>query len=204
MPHLSWNESYASGELPWDTGSPEPLLTGFVNSGGVAPGRTLEIGAGTGTNSIWLAERGFDVVGVEVSPLARSPSPLSPLWRSSSCAPSSFAAMMPKLGSACRASARSRRNRPRGTTEVEANTRLACGRSSEKNFQPREATKRIPLATYIFLRQASHLLSKGEIAPRWKAMGKLRLMVPLRYADSANIDSFVCSDCGWRYILEEA
>ncbi len=70
MPHRCWNESYASGELPWDTGEPEPLLVEFVNSGGVAPGRTLEIGAGTGTNAIWLAERGFDVIGVDISPLA--------------------------------------------------------------------------------------------------------------------------------------
>jgi SAM-dependent methyltransferase len=70
MPHPSWNEHYASGELPWDTGEPEPLLVEFVTSGGVAPGRTLEIGAGTGTNAIWLAERGFDVLGVDVSPLA--------------------------------------------------------------------------------------------------------------------------------------
>lgn len=70
MPHRSWNESYASGELPWDTGEPEPLLIDFINSGVVAPGRTLEIGAGTGTNAIWLAERGFDVLGIDVSPLA--------------------------------------------------------------------------------------------------------------------------------------
>jgi methyl halide transferase len=70
MPHRSWNESYASGELPWDTGQPEPLLVEFVTSGGIAPGRTLEIGAGTGTNAIWLAERGFNVLGVDVSSLA--------------------------------------------------------------------------------------------------------------------------------------
>lgn len=70
MAHRAWNESYASGELPWDTGEPEPLLVEFVSSGGVASGRTLEIGAGTGTNAIWLAERGFDVLGVDVSPLA--------------------------------------------------------------------------------------------------------------------------------------
>ena len=70
MPHPSWNESYASGELPWDTGEPEPLLVNFVSSRGVAPGLALEIGAGTGTNAIWLAERGFDVLGVDVSPLA--------------------------------------------------------------------------------------------------------------------------------------
>jgi SAM-dependent methyltransferase len=70
MPHPSWNESYASGQPPWDTGQPEPLLIEFITSGGVAPVRTLEIDAGTGTNAIWLAERGFDVLGVDVSPLA--------------------------------------------------------------------------------------------------------------------------------------
>jgi SAM-dependent methyltransferase len=70
MPHPSWNESYASGQLPWDTGKPEPLLVEFVAAGAVAPGPMLEIGAGTGTNAIWMAERGFDVLGVDVSPLA--------------------------------------------------------------------------------------------------------------------------------------
>ncbi len=70
MPHPSWNESYASGQLPWDTGQPERLLVEFVTSGAVAPGAALEVGAGTGTNAIWMAERGFDVVGVDVSPLA--------------------------------------------------------------------------------------------------------------------------------------
>ena len=70
MPQPSWNDHYASGELPWDTGNPEPLLVEFVTSGGVAPGPTLEVGAGTGTNALWLAERGFDVLGVDVSPLA--------------------------------------------------------------------------------------------------------------------------------------
>lgn len=70
MPHRPWNESYASGQLPWDTGEPEPLLVDFVTAGGVTPGPTLEIGSGTGTNAIWMAQRGFDVLGVDVSPLA--------------------------------------------------------------------------------------------------------------------------------------
>ena len=41
-------------------GEPEPLLVEFVAAGRVRPTLTLEIGAGTGTNSIWLAERGFE------------------------------------------------------------------------------------------------------------------------------------------------
>ena len=44
MPHPSWNESYASGEsLPWDTGTPDPLLVEVIESRAIAPGRTLEI-----------------------------------------------------------------------------------------------------------------------------------------------------------------
>ena len=46
------------------------MLVEFVTSGRVAPGPALDIGAGTGTNAIWMAERGFDVLGVDVSPLA--------------------------------------------------------------------------------------------------------------------------------------
>lgn len=70
MPHPSWNESYASGQLPWDTGQPESLLVEFIDTGAVAPCPMLEIGAGTGTNAIWMAERGFDVLGVDIAPLA--------------------------------------------------------------------------------------------------------------------------------------
>lgn len=71
MPHSSWNDSYTSGEpLPWDTGSPDPLLIAAIESHGIEPGRTLEVGCGTGTNAIYLAEHGFDVVGVDVAPAA--------------------------------------------------------------------------------------------------------------------------------------
>ncbi|MFN7995854.1 MAG: class I SAM-dependent methyltransferase [Bryobacteraceae bacterium] len=70
MPRPSWNEHYASGSLPWDTGQPEPVLVDFVSSGRVRPGPALEIGVGTGTNAIWMAECGFDVFGVDISPLA--------------------------------------------------------------------------------------------------------------------------------------
>ena len=46
------------------------MLVEFVTLGRVRPGPALEIGAGTGTNAIWMAECGFEVFGVDVSPLA--------------------------------------------------------------------------------------------------------------------------------------
>jgi methyl halide transferase len=71
MPHPSWNDSYASGEpLPWDTGTPDPMLIETIASRGIAPGRTLEIGCGTGTDAIYPAQHRFEVVGIDISPLA--------------------------------------------------------------------------------------------------------------------------------------
>jgi SAM-dependent methyltransferase len=71
MPHPSWNDSYTSGEPPpWDIGTPDPMLVAMIGSHTIEPGRTLEVGCGTGTNAIYLAEHGFDVVGVDVAPVA--------------------------------------------------------------------------------------------------------------------------------------
>jgi len=67
---IDWNARYAAGDVPWDTGAPDENLVRFVRAGGVAPGPALEVGCGTGTNSLWLAEQGFAVLGVDVSPLA--------------------------------------------------------------------------------------------------------------------------------------
>ncbi len=70
MPHPDWNESYAAGDPPWDTGEPDNHLVEFILSGAVAAGRALDVGCGTGTNAVWLAEQGFRVLGIDVSSLA--------------------------------------------------------------------------------------------------------------------------------------
>lgn len=62
-----WNERYLRGETPWDTEEPDPHLVEFVRSGAMKRGRVLEIGSGTGTNALWLAGEGFEVVGVDVA-----------------------------------------------------------------------------------------------------------------------------------------
>jgi SAM-dependent methyltransferase len=71
MAHPDWNERYAAGELPWDTGTPDPMLVELVKSGALPRGgRAIDIGCGTGTNVIWLAQQGFEVLGVDIAPLA--------------------------------------------------------------------------------------------------------------------------------------
>ncbi|MCA8963363.1 MAG: methyltransferase domain-containing protein [Planctomycetes bacterium] len=66
----TWNDHYAQGFLPWDTGVPDPLLVELFEAGALPAGRALDVGCGTGTNAIWLAERGYDVLGTDVAPLA--------------------------------------------------------------------------------------------------------------------------------------
>ena len=71
MTETSWNERYAAGEpLPWDTGTPDPQLVEIIEAVAIPPGRTLEIGCGTGTNAIYLAQHGFNVLGVDISEIA--------------------------------------------------------------------------------------------------------------------------------------
>ncbi|RDI17422.1 class I SAM-dependent methyltransferase [Lentzea flaviverrucosa] len=53
---------------PWE-GEARPELVDLVTSGRIAPGRAIDLGCGSGANSIFLAEHGFDVTGVDHSPV---------------------------------------------------------------------------------------------------------------------------------------
>jgi SAM-dependent methyltransferase len=71
MPDIAnWDQRYQTGETPWDTGQPSAELRRVVAEEKIAPCPALEPGCGTGTNAIWLAQQGFDVTAVDVSPEA--------------------------------------------------------------------------------------------------------------------------------------
>jgi methyl halide transferase len=66
----NWEEYYRSGKPPWDTGRPSSELMRVVQAEKIRPCRTIELGCGTGTNAVWLAQQGFDVTGVDLVPQA--------------------------------------------------------------------------------------------------------------------------------------
>ncbi len=56
---------YLRGHTPWDTGITPPELVELIETGNLPPGRAIDLGCGTGTNSIYLAKHGWNVVGID-------------------------------------------------------------------------------------------------------------------------------------------
>lgn len=61
-----WDERYGGREQVW-SGRPNPQLVAHASA--LTPGRALDLGCGEGADAIWLAERGWAVTGVDVSPV---------------------------------------------------------------------------------------------------------------------------------------
>ena len=64
MKSQEWDERYATTDLIWGAG-PNRFLVAEVD--GLPPGRALDLGCGEGRNAIWLAQRGWQVSGVDFS-----------------------------------------------------------------------------------------------------------------------------------------
>jgi methyl halide transferase len=65
-----WEERYRRGATPWDRGGVSPALLQWLDSGVIAPGRTLVPGCGRGYEVLELARRGFEVVALDFAPSA--------------------------------------------------------------------------------------------------------------------------------------
>lgn len=57
------------GTPPWDIGRPQPAIARLAETGQIA-GLVLDIGCGTGENVLYLAEHGYEVVGIDGAPTA--------------------------------------------------------------------------------------------------------------------------------------
>jgi len=69
-----WDEIYRTStpeELPWELGRPRPQLVELIESGKIVPrGRALDVCCGLGTNTVYLAQAGFRVAALDISPTA--------------------------------------------------------------------------------------------------------------------------------------
>ena len=59
---------YWLGSPPWDSGITPPELFHFIETH--SPGRALDLGCGTGTNAITLAQNGWETTGIDFVPQA--------------------------------------------------------------------------------------------------------------------------------------
>jgi SAM-dependent methyltransferase len=63
----TWDKRYGGSERVW-SGRPNPRLVEQVS--GLPVGEVLDIGAGEGADTVWLATQGWQVTALDVSPIA--------------------------------------------------------------------------------------------------------------------------------------
>jgi len=66
MEHF-WDDRYLAKDLVWGA-EPNQFVVSILD--GYPPGRVLDLACGEGRNAIWLATRGHDVLGIDISGVA--------------------------------------------------------------------------------------------------------------------------------------
>ncbi|MBM7703748.1 SAM-dependent methyltransferase [Bacillus iocasae] len=64
----SLEEYYKSNQTPWT--DPDDALVEAFNNLEIRTGKAIDIGAGEGGNSFWLAKKGLDVISIDLAPSA--------------------------------------------------------------------------------------------------------------------------------------
>lgn len=65
-----FKKMYETGYTPWDIGKPDFNLIQTVTATPIKPCKALDIGCGTGDNSLWLCQQNFRVLGIDASEIA--------------------------------------------------------------------------------------------------------------------------------------
>ena len=73
MTHIDMDRIYKNmplEKIPWNSETPPEALVELVESGRVKPCKTIDLGCGAGNYAVYLAGRGFEVIGIDNSPTA--------------------------------------------------------------------------------------------------------------------------------------
>ena len=57
-------------DIPWNFESPPDVLAELIEKGRIKPNKAIDLGCGTGNYTLYLAEKGFHMTGVDSSPSA--------------------------------------------------------------------------------------------------------------------------------------
>jgi SAM-dependent methyltransferase len=72
--YRKWDEIYRNypvEELGWELGKPRPILVEYLRKGLLPKGgKALDLCCGAGTNTVYLAQNGFEVTGIDISKTA--------------------------------------------------------------------------------------------------------------------------------------
>ncbi len=68
--YRDWDQLYRDyplDELGWELGKPRPILVEYMQAGILPKGSVLDICCGAGTNTVYLAQNGNTVTGIDIS-----------------------------------------------------------------------------------------------------------------------------------------